>query len=124
MLKDALARFVAWSRSHPNAACPDAAALGVADDPWGHPLAITCTEQPSDQIAGAVSAGPDGNSGTADDIASWQLDRDITELVHGPRWVAAPARRNEPRSGSPAPSAPAKPGRAVELDENGMPIRR
>jgi hypothetical protein len=136
---------VAWSHDHPGAPCPDAAALGAPDDPWGHPLAITCTEQPGDQIAGAISAGPDGKPGTPDDLASWRLGVDVTDAVRGARWVvtahrpaaakpAAPARSRptEPaasRSGEapakPAPaSPPAKPAPAVLLDENGMPIAR
>jgi Caspase domain len=135
LIKDALMRFVAWSRSHPHAACPDAAALGVPDDPWGHPLALTCTEQPADQIAGAVSAGPDGRPGTADDIASWQLDHEVSDLVRGARWVVAPAtpaaapprraeRRPEPATPSKRAEPPAQPARTVELDDNGMPIKR
>ncbi|HEX3476385.1 MAG TPA: protein kinase [Kofleriaceae bacterium] len=142
--RDALARFVAWSRDHPGAPCPDAAALGAHDDPWGHPLAITCTDQPGDQIAGAISAGPDGQPGTADDVASWRLGRDITDLVRGARWSVAahrpatrPAAPAKSRPAEPAPakpteapakpapaSAPAKPAPAVQLDENGMPITR
>lgn len=86
IVKDALARFVAWAHDHPGAPCPDAAILGAFDDPWGHPLAITCTDQPGDQIAGAISVGSDGKRGTADDIASWQLGPDVTDLVHGERW--------------------------------------
>jgi hypothetical protein len=70
-MKDALARFAAWSRDHPGAPCPDAATLGAPDDPWGRPPAITCTDQPGDQVVGAISSGPDGEPGTADDIASW-----------------------------------------------------
>jgi hypothetical protein len=138
ILRDALARLVAWSHDHPGAPCPDAAVLGAADDPWGHPLAVTCTEQPGDQIAGAISAGPDGQPGTADDIASWQLGQDATDLARGARWSAAshrpaakPAVLTRSRT-KPAPSrstdAHAKPGStdvpAVQLDDNGMPITR
>jgi hypothetical protein len=136
IIRDALARFVAWSRDHPGAPCPDAAALGAHGDPWGHPLAITCTDQPGDQIAGAISAGPDGQPGTPDDIASWRLGRDVTDLARGARWSVAahrPAARPavptksrpvEPPT-KPAPvSAPAKPAPAVPLDETGLPIAR
>jgi serine/threonine-protein kinase len=144
VIKDALARFVAWSHEHPGATCPDAVALGASDDPWGHPPAITCTEQPGDQIAGAISAGPDGQPGTADDIASWQLGRDVTALVRGARWpvvpqrpVAKPAVLAKPRRAALAPAKPTdvptkpapasvrkKPAPAVKLDENGLPITR
>ena len=148
IVRDALARFVAWSRDHAGAPCPDAAALGAPDDPWGHPLAITCTDQPGDQIAGAISAGPDGQPGTPDDVASWRLGRDVTDLVRGARWsvvahrpAVKPAVATRPRSAEPAPakavdksteapakpapaSPPAKPVPAVPLDENGMPIAR
>src|SRR5262245_41590035 len=85
-IKDALTRFVAWSHDHPGARCPDAAALGVALDPWGHPLRITCTDQPADQVAGAVSAGPDGIAGTRDDVESWTLGADVIDSIRGPRW--------------------------------------
>jgi hypothetical protein len=144
IVRDALARFVAWSRDHPGAPCPDAAALGARDDPWGHPLAITCADQPGDQIAGAISAGPDGQPGTADDVASWRLGRDVTDLARGARWsvaahspAAKPAVPTKSRPAEPAPSrpivpptkpgptsAPAKPAPAVPLDENGLPITR
>jgi len=144
ILRDALARFVAWSRDHPGAPCPDAAALGAPDDPWGHPLAITCADQPGDQAAGAISAGPDGQLATDDDVASWQLGRDITDLVRGARWSVvshrpaappaapkrsrhaepAPAGHTDPRA-KPAPaSAPTRPAPAVQLDDSGMPITR
>ncbi|HEY5951625.1 MAG TPA: serine/threonine-protein kinase, partial [Kofleriaceae bacterium] len=62
--KTVLERFTAWSRDHAGAPCPDVATLGVnVNDPWGHPFQITCTNQPGDQIVGAVSAGPDGAPG-------------------------------------------------------------
>jgi hypothetical protein len=142
IMKDALARFVAWSREHPGATCPDAAVLGAPDDPWGHPPMITCTDQPGDQIAGAISSGPDGKPGTGDDIASWQLGRDVTDLVRGARWVEAPRKRatkpsvvakpratrpavlEKPRPAAPPADAPTKPVPAVQLDENGLPITR
>jgi serine/threonine-protein kinase len=134
-IKDALARFVAWSQDHPGAPCPDAAALGAPDDPWGHPPSMTCTEQPGDQIAGAISAGPDGQPGTADDIASWQLGADVTDLVHGVRWsvvapkpAARPAAVSTPRSAAVVPGRPAdvpmKRAPAVQVDENGLPVAR
>jgi hypothetical protein len=117
--------------------------LGAPADPWGHPLAITCTEQPGDQIAGAISVGPDGKRDTADDIASWKLGRDVTDVVRGARWSGPPRRQAErpaspakPRPAAVAPASPgvpakpvsietpARPAPAVQLDENGLPITR
>jgi serine/threonine-protein kinase len=104
-MKTMLASFVAWSSSHAGAQCPKASALGApVQDPWGHPLQLTCTDQPANQIVGAISAGPDGQLGTHDDIGSWQLGRDVTDLVRGGRWVAA---RSQPKQ----PKSPAKPVR-------------
>jgi hypothetical protein len=102
-----LARFTAWSKDHAGAACPGAAELGdPVLDPWGKPLAITCTDQPANQIVGVISAGPDGEAGTADDIGSWQLPRDVTDRVRGARWrTAAPPPPPRP---PPAPP-PARP---------------
>jgi hypothetical protein len=117
IVKDALARFVAWAHDHPGAPCPDAAILGAPDDPWGHPLAITCTDQPGDEIAGAISVGPDSRRGTADDIASWQLGPDVTDLVHGERWAGVPQRSAKPIGSAklrPAAPAPARPGVATK----------
>jgi hypothetical protein len=149
VIQEALSRFVAWSRDHAGAPCPDAAALGAPGDPWGHPLVITCTEQPGNQIAGVISMGPDGQPGTSDDVASWQLGRDITDLVRGARWVVAPrpqstrtaklppssaataspdrpvAPRSPQRpSDAPPRSSPAVKPAPVQLDENGLPIAR
>jgi hypothetical protein len=98
-MKSVLARFVEWSHDHAGAPCPDTAALGVvALDPWGHPIDLTCTGQPADQRVGVVSSGPDGIAGTGDDVASWVLGREVTDLVRGARWqpaatAAAPAPR-------------------------------
>src|SRR6185503_4569549 len=87
--KSILNRFLAWSRDHAGAPCPDVTALGDSLDPWGYPFRLTCTDQPGDQIIGVISAGPDRAPHTFDDIASWQLSRDVTDLVRGPRWVAS-----------------------------------
>jgi hypothetical protein len=130
VLKEALTRFAAWSRDHSGAPCPDAAVLDVPDDPWGHRPVITCTEQPPDQIIGAISAGPDGERGTTDDIASWKLERDVTEIVRGARWLVAPRPQQATKAAVPATLRPS--GRAtkppkpetIKLDENGMPIAR
>jgi hypothetical protein len=107
-MKAVLGRFSTWSSAHAGAPCPDVAALGgEGADPWGHPFALTCTGQPENQIVGLISAGPDGLSGNEDDVASWQLGRDVTDLVRGARWVAAAAPP------SPAPTAAAPPAAAV-----------
>jgi hypothetical protein len=139
-----LTSFLAWAKAHDGEPCPDVEALGVtASDPWGHPLVVTCTGQPSTQIIGIVSGGPDGTHGTADDIASWEIDRD---LVRGARWVTKVAAKQpaDPRAKKPGearkptdptkpspvvdPFAPTKPKPVVkptiEYDENGIPIRR
>jgi hypothetical protein len=127
VIKETLSRFVAWSRDHAGAPCPDAAALGAPDDPWGHPLVVTCTEQPGNQLAGAISLGPDGQPGTTDDIASWQLGRNVTDLVRGARWVvAAPVAAHAAQRPHDAPprTTPAPKPAPVQLDENGLPIAR
>lgn len=137
-MKAVLERFVAWGREHAGAPCPDVAALGVAiDDPWAHPFKLTCTDQPGDQMAGVISAGPDGTFGTADDIRSWQLGRDLTDVVRGARWGGStpvvtsakhePSSTKKPSSrgsSKPGPTKPLKPAGGVELDENGLPISR
>jgi serine/threonine protein kinase len=128
-MKAVLDGFVAWAKDHAGAACPDVAALGVdTSDPWHHAMKLSCTDQPGDQIVGLVSAGPDGQFGTADDIASWQLAHDVTAAVHGSRWVAAAPKPTKPAKPAIAtkPKPPATPVKkpAVELDENGIPISR
>ena len=122
-MKDALARFGTWAKAHAGEACPDAAALGEIKDPWGHAFAITCTDQPGDQIIGLVSAGPDGIAGNGDDIATWQLGHDVTDLVHGARWTVAVAKP-VPTKPVPARPKPQHPAGGVQLDENGLPISR
>jgi serine/threonine protein kinase len=138
--KDVLARFIAWSRDHAGAPCPDISALGSANDPWGHTLRLTCSDQPGDQMVGAISAGPDGTFGTADDIASWQLGYDVTDPVRGGRWVVAPTKTVEASPPSkqvttttlpkqPTTTKPTHPNvrpstPTVQLDENGLPVSR
>ena len=93
-MKSVFARFVAWSRDHAGAPCPTLDELAItATDPWGHPIALTCSDQPRQQIVGAISAGPDGAFGTNDDIASWQLGNDVTEIVAGEHWASAPVTK-------------------------------
>ena len=111
-----LTRFATWSHDHAGAPCPDLATLGLAaHDPWGHDLALTCTDQPADQIVGVVSPGPDGVIGTDDDVASWTFGASITSLVRGPRWKSAPASLATSRRRPVAPPAggrsPAPPDR-------------
>jgi len=101
-MRAVLTRFAEWSRDHAGAPCPDSATLGVlAIDPWGHAIELTCTDQPADQVIGATSAGPDGIAGNGDDVASWALGREVTNLVRGARWTSTPApavRRGKERS--------------------------
>ena len=145
-IKAALAAFVAWSHTHAGAPCPDIVALGeVPADPWGHALRLTCTDQPVGQMIGAISAGPDGAPSTADDIASWYLGSDVTDLVRGPRWIAAVAGPVAPPSPRAPPQAatttshdpqttrththrthqpPPAPPAGLKLDANGLPITR
>lgn len=111
-MKLLLNRFTAWAHDHAGAACPEHTAVGTTLDPWGHPIALTCTDQPADQRVGAISAGPDGVAGNDDDVASWNLGQDVTDLVRGPRWKAAqpttqapPPRR--PKEATTAPGHPA-----------------
>jgi 2-oxoglutarate dehydrogenase E2 component (dihydrolipoamide succinyltransferase) len=102
-MRTVLARFAEWSRDHAGAPCPDGAALGVATlDPWGHPIELTCTDQPADQMIGANSGGSDGVMGNDDDVASWTLGRDVTDLVRGARWKSAHAAT------APSPATNAK----------------
>jgi len=96
-MKTVLSRFAAWSRDHAGAPCPDGAALGgVVLDPWGHPIELTCTAQPAEQVAGAISAGPDGIAGNADDVMSWTLGPEVTDLVRGARWRSTPTATAAP----------------------------
>jgi hypothetical protein len=115
-MKIQLARFTEWAHDHAHAACPSAADLGAPVlDPWQHPLAITCTDQPANQIIGVVSSGPDGIAGNADDVGSWQLSREVTDLVRGARWTAA----------KPAPTpSPARPRPPRAKPEDDIPTER
>jgi len=126
-MKSVLASFVAWSHDHAGAPCPDAAEVAATVvDPWGHAFRITCTDQPGGQIVGVISSGSDGVVDSGDDIASWQLGRDVTDIVHGARWTVAPAKRPTVKRPKPPPPQPpeAKKPPTVQLDENGMPIAR
>jgi serine/threonine protein kinase len=109
-MKSVLTQFRAWAKTHANAPCPTADAIGVsALDPWGRPMLLTCVEQPANQMVGAISAGPDGAFNTVDDITSWGLGVEITELVRGTRWrmPQRPPPTREPRK--PRVAAPPPP---------------
>jgi hypothetical protein len=111
-IKDVLARFLAWSTDHPDGRCPDPTTLGVsALDPWGQGLRIICRDQPAEQIVGVLSYGPDGTPGTPDDVMSWTLGPEVTDLVRGPRWGsthgASAGARGKRRSVSQQPEAAA-----------------
>jgi serine/threonine-protein kinase len=111
-----LAAFVAWTKRHAGAPCPTAAQLDLPSDAWGAALRVTCTDQPSEEMIGILSAGPDGQFGTDDDIASWQLDRSITAVVHGPRWRATPAKQPARRPPAPAPTPQPAPPTEIKAD--------
>ncbi len=103
-MKTVLASFAMWARAHPGAPCPEIADLGPAVvDAWGHAMRLTCADQPRKQMVGAISAGPDGAFDTRDDVTSWQLPSDITDVIAGPHWGAVVA------SASPPPVKPASP---------------
>ncbi len=149
-IREALTAFTRWSPSHAGAPCPNVGDLASVDggahpldDPWGHSLVITCTDQPAGQIIGAMSMGPDGASGTVDDLVSWQLGPETTSIVHGPRWVVEPATAPPAVVATPIPvakkrtaspirparvtkpsSEPKQPGTSLQVDENGIPLQR
>ncbi len=94
-IKAAATAFRSWAASHAQAPCPnhgelDALVAGGVLDPWGHELTVTCIDQPADQIIGITSSGPDGVLGDRDDLASWSLGPEITELLRGGRWTPPP----------------------------------
>ena len=142
-----LAAFSKWAADHAGAACPTSAELGGRSDPWGHAYQLTCIDQPADQVVGVVSMGPDGATGTDDDLTSWTLGREVTEITRGKRWIAAPVAAKappkpaeqapitarKPVSGPlpkkkpvpPTPSPiPPKPAGVVDLDGDGIPDTR
>src|SRR3569623_204431 len=92
-MKHALTSFVGWARDHAGAPCPDIRVLATSSDPWGRPFRSTCADQPGGQIVGMISAGFEGEDDSSDDIASWQLGRDVTDIVKGARWVVVPKQR-------------------------------
>jgi Protein kinase domain len=145
-LRDALSTFATWSRDHLGAPCPDATTLALDHDPWSQAIRITCSDQPADQIIGAISAGPDRVFGTSDDLQSWTLGSEVSKLVQGPRWTAkasapaehrSPARSSrrspskggseatvakpEPAAVKPEPPSPAKRSKGLDRDGDGIP---
>jgi hypothetical protein len=102
-IRATLGELVKWSKDHAGEACPQI----KARDGWGHPLVVTCTDQPSDQMFGVTSAGADGVVGSRDDLVSWRLDAETIEIARGARWTE---KTVEP----PKPVAKAKPKPKVE----------
>jgi hypothetical protein len=151
-MKTALQGFATWAPQHATAPCPELSAITPAvTDPWGTAMRLSCTDQPSDQMAGVVSAGPDATFGTADDVRSWELGRDVWGSVRGARWTPQPVVATAPHpvaavaavpasppqspapppkpASTPRPPPSAPPARTsskptVELDENGLPVAR
>ncbi len=134
-LGEIVSAFVTWSATHADAPCPtiDDVMGHAVNDPWDHAVVLTCTDQPAHQIVGVVSAGPDGAAGTADDIASWNLGKDVTEPIRGSRW--APKKvADKPRSVRSKPTTKPKPvtrptskpstGVPGDLDGDGIPDSR
>jgi tRNA A-37 threonylcarbamoyl transferase component Bud32 len=131
----AIQAFGGWAGAHASAGCPSLEDLGAAhDDAWGHPLVVTCTDQPAGQIIGIRSAGADGAPGTADDVASWQLD-EVAALVRGAHWKPVTATAPVKPSSKPAtrptkPTKPTKPpvkpgtGTPGDTDGDGIPDSR
>ncbi len=119
-MKTVLTRFVDWAKDHAGAPCPAASALGApVQDPWGQPIELTCTDQPANQIIGAVSSGADGVRGTPDDLGSWQLGREVSDVVHGARWVAAPTPPTvRPPTTRPTTRPPRPPKRPADNDDD------
>lgn len=117
-----LESFVRWADDHAGAGCPDGSDLGslLEDsrdlvDPWGRPFVITCADQPAGQRIGVISAGPDGELRSEDDIHSWALGQQVTSIVAGSRWKASshPGGSSGTR-GRPKPSSSDKRDKSTE----------
>jgi eukaryotic-like serine/threonine-protein kinase len=134
---EVLTRFRAWAQDHAGAPCPSLAELGApSTDRWGQALVLTCVDQPKDQQIGVMSNGPDLVAGTRDDVVSWRLDAEVTELVRGARWESAKPRppsarpRHVVKKPPPPPTTPTPkvtkppPASTIQLDANGIPIHR
>ncbi|HUJ58844.1 MAG TPA: serine/threonine-protein kinase [Kofleriaceae bacterium] len=124
-----LAAFRSWAPGHAGAPCPSHGELaelvpGGVVDPWGHPLIVTCTDQPADQMIGVSSAGPDGVAGTSDDLASWNLGPEAADLVRGERWHHATHTAVKPAAPNP-PRPAARPSfSGTTLGDDGIPTSR
>ena len=128
-----IAGFAQWAMRNQGKPCPDVETLGPkVVDAWEMAIVLTCTDQPSDQIVGLVSAGADRTWGTADDVTSWSLGPEITELLHGPRWQGSSKvaktktktkTKTEPKTVKPQTAHKTDPG-FVDLDGDGIPDKR
>src|SRR5262249_49250775 len=116
-IADLVDQFRTWTTKHASSPCPTTSEVAGHDvaDGWGHPIVVTCTDQPADQIVGVIALGPDGVRGTQDDIVSWKLDLAATQ---GKRWVPHASR---PHSGSKPGSRPSS---VVDVDGDGIPDER
>jgi general secretion pathway protein G len=82
VMKYANEAFPTWAAQQAGKDCPDSLTelnpymnSSDARDAWGNPLALRCGARLPPGIRGGIavsSAGPDGEEGTDDDIASWQ----------------------------------------------------
>ena len=132
--------FSQWAAHHQGEACPRAETVATGIDPWGTPIVLTCTDQPSDQIIGLISLGADRTRGTADDVTSWSAGPEISELLQGPRWqasstpvVASPKKHRtgstkrtiQSKTAKPPEHTESTPGPGfVDLDGDGIPDKR
>lgn len=134
-LGEIVAGFVTWSATHADAPCPtvDDVMGHAVNDPWGHAVVLTCTDQPAHQIIGVVAPGPDGAVGTADDVASWNLGKDVIDSIRGSRWAPKkvvdkprPGRSKPTTKAHPATKPTSKPSTGVpgDLDGDGIPDSR
>ncbi|HEY5921618.1 MAG TPA: serine/threonine-protein kinase [Kofleriaceae bacterium] len=129
--------FIKWAAAHKDAPCPTAKDLeplvgGAVNlqDSWSRPMTVTCTDQPAQQQIGIVSAGPDGVAGNRDDVASWTLGDDVTDLFAGPRWVGKTSRPKTTPKGTTTPKSTTTPKgtqpppRGGDVDGDGIPDDR
>ncbi len=115
-----LKAFSKWATGNAGKPCPSISSFGLlldaaeVFDAWGTQLRVTCTQQPRTQRIGVLSAGPDRNFGTPDDIASWSVlsSAALSSTVRGNRWVVESA---------PKPSRSPKKGTFVDKDGDGIP---
>lgn len=47
----------------------------IPPDPWGHPYVYECPGRHNENGYDLMSAGPDGQAGTNDDITNWSTDQ-------------------------------------------------